>query len=355
MSGSDDSDFEINSCDVDELIESALSSGSKTPDELLTTVVKKANVSERTYYRHLEKLQKCNVIEKMAEKNDGSQTCWKYILRAPKAPTADSVSSYFLAEPRPFVEEILPSRRYLEIAAWLKQEQDDWPQLEAVRKARIMLNEYAYLIPLIEAPCEDPDQYSYVWSDEPCYGVRYGEFVQSRFFKLKDVYRAIAEVTTVSCDGAVFVGAFESNVVAEQVTLYGNMDKQIQAEHKPMELKIVEEPFSVCIAVYKEVDGGLRVVHVEARTGKIDKAWVKGISKQLCARSQVISSYRSLREDTKRDMLLKFRSVLEKQLLKVPNRYVKLFEELLDHSYKNPSSGYVYALALAIDLATHQR
>jgi hypothetical protein len=149
----------------------------------------------------------------------------------------------------------------------------------------------------------------------------------------------------------VFVGAFESNVVAEQVTSYGDMDKQIATENRPMELKICEEPFSVCIAISKESIGGLRVVHVEARVGKMDKAWVKGISKQLGARSQIMSSYGLLRENNKRNVMLKLRSTLERHTLKVPNRYATLADELLDHSYKNPSSGYVYALALAIDIA----
>ena len=240
----------------------------------------------------------------------------------------------------------------------MKREPDDWPQFEAVRKARIALEDSFYLIPTIEASCEDPDQYSFVWTDEPCYGQRFGEFVQSRFFKLKDVYRAMVEDSTAYLSGSdetVFVGAFGSNVVAEQVVFYRDMNTQIGVAHKPMELKIEEEPFSVCIAVSKEVDGGLRVVYVEGKSGKIDKAWVKGISKQLGSRSQVISSYRDLKEDTKRDVLLKLRNALEKHTLKVPNRYGKLIEELLDHSYKNPSSGYVYALALAVDLATQKR
>ncbi len=51
--------------------------------------------------------------------------------------------------------------------------------------------------------------------------------------------------------------------------------------------------------------------------------------------------------------MLELRNVLGKQALKVPSRYVKLIEEILDYSYKNPSSGYVHALALAVDLATN--
>jgi intein-encoded DNA endonuclease-like protein len=63
-------------------------------------------------------------------------------------------------------------------------------------------------------------------------------------------------------------------------------------------------------------------------------------------------SWEALKEDVKRVMLLKLRGVLEKGALAIPNRYVKLFEELLDYSYKDPSSGYVYASALAVDLAS---
>jgi hypothetical protein len=171
MSDSDDSDFKMHSRDVDELIKSTLSSGSKTPDELLTSVLKKAKVTERTYYRHLEKLQKSNIIERLVEKNDGSHLSWKYILRTSKA-------AYILfATPGGLVPEILPSRRYLELAAWLKREPDNWNELEAVRKAKIMQDNYSYLIPLIETSCEDPDQYACVWSDEPCGGQRRGEFV----------------------------------------------------------------------------------------------------------------------------------------------------------------------------------
>ena len=61
MSASDDSDFKTNNCDIDKLIEDGLSSGPKTSDELLTSILKKVNVNKRTYYRHLEKLKKCKV------------------------------------------------------------------------------------------------------------------------------------------------------------------------------------------------------------------------------------------------------------------------------------------------------
>ena len=358
MSDSDNSDFEMNNNDVDDAIVHTLSSGSKISDELVNLVSKKTGVTERTCYRHLEKLVRINVIERLIGNNSGSRPVYNYALKTSKVPEKGSMDALLNATPEIFVEEVVPSRRYLEVAAWLKREPDDWPQLEAVRKARITLEASFYLVPTIEASCEDPDRYSFVWTDEPCYGQRLGEFVQSRSFKLKNVYRAIVEDSTASLSGSdetLFVGAFESNVVAEQVVHHGDMEMQIKYEHKPMELKIEEEPFSVCIAVSKEVESGLRVVYVEGKSGKIDKSWVKGISKQLSSRSQAISSYRDLKADTKRDVLLNLRNSLEKHTLKVPNRYVKLIEELLDHSYKNPSSGYVYALALAVDLATQKR
>lgn len=347
MSASDKSDLETHSCDLDELIEKALSTGAKAPNELCKAVMKKAQVNERTYYRHLEKLRDSHIIEEVFEKDDDGRIIKKYTLKA------STVS--LLLKSSPDYEDVSPSRRYLEVAAWLKREPEEWPQLGAMGKSKIVMNNYAYLIPMIEASCEDPDRYSFAWSDEACYGQRFGEFVQSRFFRLKDVYRAIVEDSetdlAVGC-GGVFVGAYGSEVVAEQVTVYENMDKQIQALHKPMELQIVEEPFSVCVAVCKGVNGVLRVVHVEGRKGKLAKAWVKGVSKQLGAKDQNMLSYGALKEDVKRDVLLKLRGVLEEHALAVPNRYVKLVEELLDYSFKNPSSGYVYALALAVDLAS---
>jgi hypothetical protein len=111
-------------------------------------------------------------------------------------------------------------------------------------------------------------------------------------------------------------------------------------------------PFSVCVAVCEEAKGVLRVVHVEGRGEKLDKAWVKGVSAQLDAKAQNMVSEQALKENVKRAILLKLRGILEKHTLAIPNRCVKLVEELLDYSYKNPSTGYVYALALAVDLAS---
>jgi hypothetical protein len=238
----------------------------------------------------------------------------------------------------------------------LKLESDGSLDFEKVRKARLVEKNYGHLTPLIEPSREDPDCYTFVWPGDSCYVQRFGEFVQSRFFRLKDVYGAIVQAQecnlAVDC-GDVFVGAYGSDVAAEQVTEFENMDTHFATLHKPMELRVHEEPFSVCVAVCKEANNALRVVHVEGRSGKLDKAWVKGVSLQLGAKAQTMLSWETLKEDVKRIMLLKLRGALEKRALTIPNRYVKLFEELLDYSHKNPSSGYVYALAFAVDLASH--
>jgi len=62
-------------------------------------------------------------------------------------------------------------------------------------------------------------------------------------------------------------------------------------------------------------------------------------------------NYDALKDYTKRETLMKLRSVLEKRLLVIPRKYLPLVEELLDFSYRNPSSGYALALALAVELA----
>jgi len=354
MSVSDNSDLDTPRCDLDELIEAALSAGSKAPDELLKAVMEKAQVNERTYYRHLEKLLDIRVVEEFSEKANDGRITKKYALKASAFPAA-TISPLFKASL--VYEDIPPSRRYLELAAWLQREPEEWPPFEAVRKSRCVMNNYAYLVPAIEASREDPDRYAFVWSDEPCYGRREGEFVQSRFFRLKDVYMAVVQdplsELAVDCKSA-FLGAYGSEVAAEQVAVYGNMRTQIENMHKPMDLQIVEQPFSVCIGVCKEANNALRVVYVEGRTGKLDKAWVKGVSAQLGAKAQSMVSWDGLKENVKRAVLLKLRNIIEKHALMVPNRYVKIVEELLDYSYKNPSSGYTHALALAVDLASPQ-
>lgn len=350
MSASDNSDEETRSCDVDELIEQVLSGGAKTPDALFKAVMKKIDINERTYYRHLEKLLELSAIEEVSEKGDGVRVIKKYSLRR-------NDTSHALCRPLNDFEDVVPSRRLLEIAAWLKREPDGWHDFEAIRKARVLEKACWYLVPSIEPSREDPDCFAFAWSDAPCSGQRRGEFVQSRFFRLKDIYSAVIQTdeakSLVGCRN-VFVGAYGSDVVAEQAIAFGNMWTQIQVKCMPMELVVDDESFSVCVAVCKEANGVLHVLHVEGREGELDKAWVKGVSKQLNAKTQLILNFDTLKEDVKRDVLIRLRDVLEKHGLVIPKRYVKLVEELLDFSYGQPSSGYVLALALAVEIACTQ-
>jgi hypothetical protein len=338
---SDNSDEEAHNYDVDELIEEALSGGSKTPDELFKAVMKKTAVNERTYYRHLEKLVDQSVVEEVSEKGEIGRIVKKYSMRAS-----------LLKEGSSDLEDVPLSRRLLEIAAWLKLEPDGWPQFEAVRKAKVLEKNCRHIVPSIEPSREDPDCFAFAWSDEPCGGQRHGEFVQSRFFKSKDVYGAVVQAgesrSPMGCRD-VFVGAYGSDVVAERVMAFGNMVTQIQLKCMPMELVVDDEPFSVCVAVCRETNGVLRVVHVEGSEGELDKAWIRGISKQLNAKIERMLTFSTIKENVKRDVLTKLRDVLEKHALAIPNRYVKLVEELLDFSYGKPSSGYVLALALAVE------
>jgi hypothetical protein len=353
VSADDNSDFEESLSDLDELILEVLSSGPKFSDDLYVAVMKKVSVNERTYYRHLEKLRKQEAIEMGSENDSTGKLIHKYTLKPQPIPKVEESPMVLYS---PAWEEVVPARRYLEIAAWLKREPEGWPMFEAVAKAKQLLEgSLKYLVPQIEVSCEDPDAYAFVWSSEPCRGHHRGNFVQSRFFKLKGVFGSVAESSDLPMIGGdVYVAVFGSEVVAEQFTVYANMESQIVNEYRPMELRVSEEPFSVCVAVSKQADGVLRVVYVEGKSGNPDKAWVKGVSNQLGAKASRILSFAGLKDDVKRSILLKLRSVLEKRKLAIPNRYVKLVEEMLDYSYKNPSSGYVHTLALAVDLAQPQ-
>ncbi len=323
-----------------------LSTGPKTPKEL-REACKKEGVSDSTYHYHLKQLvEKLHEVEEISEKDSKGRLVKKYALK----------QSPLLKEGESNPEEVPLSRRLLEMAAWLKLEPDGWPPFEIARKARILVKNYEYIIPLIEPSHEDPDRFAYVWSDEPCNGQRRGEFIQSRFFKLKDVYGAVvqADESKLLMDCDVFVGAFGSDVVAEKFVTFGDMYTQIQLKCTPMELVVDDEPFSVCIAVCRKNNGALCVVHVEGKEGTLDETWVRGISKQLHAKTERALTFEAIEEDVKRDVLMKLRDVLEKHLLVIPNRYVRLVEDLLDFSYGELSSGYVLALALALDVACTQ-
>lgn len=258
---------------------------------------------------------------------------------------------------RPLAEMVFteypPKKELLELAAWIKRAPSGWAEDGDVKNAKLCLEHCRYLIPEIRIPHEDPDRYVFIWPDEAMRELKLQEPSSSRFFDLKLVYDAMMadlnrEVLGV---GPVFVGAYCTPVVVGYVGIYGGRMQPLRYVGRPSGYRLIEEPQSVCVAVRKETDKSIRVVYVETRKGKLDKAWVSGLAKQLKAKKNRMIGYDSLKEDTKRNLLLNLRSVFEQHRLLISGRYATLIEDLREFSYRKPSSGYVLALAIAVDLS----
>ncbi|MGC9346190.1 MAG: hypothetical protein ACP5ER_05320 [Candidatus Bathyarchaeales archaeon] len=331
--------------DVDNVIKRLLSAGAKTPRELREAVIRQTGVSERVYYKHLKKLREKKEVKETLEEISNGQTVRKYELTR----ETQSLAKYIRPAGPPDFE---PTRRLLELAAWIKSEPDGWVESDDVKKAKSFV--LHHLVPEIKPPYEDPDSYVFVWPHEDRAGLNFYDYVYSRFFSFKQIYEAVSdEREKEALAGDLFVGAYCSPVIAEYVTAYENMEDQMRSTSLPCEFRVIEGPHSVCVAVLKETGGAIHVVHVESRKGELDKTWVKSLAKWFGAKKYRIMSYDSLKESVKRESLINLREVLGQHKLLIPKRYVKLIEELLDYSYKKPSSGYVLALAIAVNLAFH--
>jgi hypothetical protein len=344
LSVSENFKVKVKHLDVGELIKRLLSTGAKTPKELREAVISKTGLSDRVYYRHLKRMLESKEVEEILEEENGGRKIKKYSLRwkeslLVKAPAKGIVY---------YSPEFVVSRRLLELASWIKQEPEGWVDNQDVEKAKQLLNHY--LLPEIKSSYEDPDIYVFVWSHEKKSNLNLADFIHSRFFNLKDVYNSVAETLETEKDFSrdVFVGVYYSPFIAEHMTSFENLEEQMQYVGKPSELIVNEKPQSISIAVGKRRDGSMLVIHVESREGEIDKAWVKGLAQQLRAKKFQIYNYIS--EDVRRKLLINLRETLKQHKVLIPKKYVKLIEELLDYSYKKPSSGYVLALAIAVDL-----
>jgi hypothetical protein len=285
---------------------------------------------------------KSKQIEEISETGKDGRILKKYALKEEDRGRAIAVPVWSFLD-------FVPTRRLLELAAWMKREPKGWPDNDEVKKAKLLKSHF--LVPRIEVPREDPDSYAFVWPKESCDIPASSELVHSRFFNFKHVYDAVireSEVSSTSVSGNVYVGAYGSNVMVDQVTTYKDIARQLNEFRIPSEFSIVEGPYSVCVAVRREPDDFLRVVHVEGREGKFDKTWVKSLCKLLKAKKERTISYDSLKEDLKRKLLLRLREILDQHHLFIPHRYSKLIEEILDYNYRNPSTGYVLALSIAV-------
>ena len=249
--------------------------------------------------------------------------------------------------------EYPPSRMLLELVAWIRHDPANWDTDDVnVRRAKLCLEHCSYLVPEVGKTREDPDKYAFIWSDDVLKKLKLDYAVSSRFFDLKSVYDAAKGDLSKNAqsEGAVFLGAYSSPVVVGYVGYYTGM-QSLRRVGQPNVYDAVEKPQSIGVAVSKENDA-LRVVHVETREGKLDKAWVSGIAKHLKAKKTRASDYDSLKEDDRRDLLLNLRDILERRRLLISGRYATLIEDLLEYSYKKPSNGYVLALAVAVDLSS---
>jgi hypothetical protein len=349
MSLSDNSKDKKSEVDVEELIEQVLSSGSKTPRELSQTVMTKIEYDKRTYYRHLKKLLKRKIVVEVAEQDENGRVKKKYTLKSNEQPSANSPTLPVCKEER---EEIVPSRKLLEIAAWLRREPDNWPSFKIVRKAMLVEQVYGRLVPSIEPPGEDPDRYTFVWSDEAVQYLKLEKAESPRFFELKSVLEIVRPSSSphIKHDGVVFLGACSMPVVTGYVGYYTGM-QSLRHVGQPNVIEPIEEPKSFSVAVCEKPED-LTVVHVETQKGKLDNEWISGIAKHLKAKRTLAVDYKCLRENYRRDLLMNLRDVVDQRRLRISNRHTTLIDDFLEYSYKKTSNGSLLALALAVEAAS---
>jgi len=343
--------------DVSGLIKRELRSGPKTSEELLV-VCDRAGISRSTFYYHLKHLvEKLREVEEVAEKDSRGRHVKKYALVEDRAPVDEAVwfqrpSGVSGLKVGDVEVEYPPNRRLLELAAWAKHEPKGWDENdEAVKKARIALGQWPHLVPEVVGPYEDPDCYAFSWPSEVAKMVDLSDNMLSRFLSLKKVFDAqqVDENSKRSGIGPVFLGAYYSPVIVGYKGFQRPVEAFTYADRVGGQL-ILPKSNSVGVAVCGEADGRCRVVHVESREGKLDKAWVSGLAEQLGAKKTRTVSHDSLKENERRRLLLNLRIILEQRKLAISGRYVSLLEDLWEYSYRNPSSGYALALAIAADM-----
>ncbi len=339
------------------LIKKKLASGPKVSEELLA-VCEKAGFSRSTFYYHLKQLVEIlNEVEEIVEKDSKGRHVKKYALVKKTAPVDEAASlQESLCVQDSKVDEVQveypPNRRLLELAAWVKHDPEGWDEAgEMVKKARFCLEQWPYLLPEIVSPDEDPDCYAFSWSRDQARAFELSENMCSRFFSLKGVFDAqrVDEDGKGSSFGPVFLGAYHSPVIVGYMGFQRPVEAFERAERVGGQL-FLHKNNSVGVAVCRETDGRCRVVHVESREGKFEKAWVSGLAEQLGAKKTRTVSHDSFKENERRRLMLNLRAVLERRGLVASGRYVSLLEDLWEYSYRNASSGYTLALAIAVDL-----
>lgn len=277
--------------------------------------------------------------EKTKPKDDGKGLIMSVKPAGPKATYFPEVSEF--------------PRGIWELAAWIKREPTNWAEGDSdIKKAKLGLEDSPYLVPEIREPHEDPDSYVFVWPPEAVKELSLQGRISSRFFGLKQVYNAvIADIGEEILEMApVFVGACCTPVIVDLDDIYGHDMQPLRYVGRPIGYQPIKDSRSTCVAVCKEAEGSIRVVHVEIRWGKLDKAWISGIARQLKAKKAHGIDWDSLKDDECRRMLLNLRALLEKGKLVFSSKHVNLLDDLREYSYGKYSEGYVLALAIAVDL-----
>ena len=346
--------------DACSIIKKMLLSGPKTSEELREACKKAGNVNS-TFYYHLKQLvQKLREVEEISERDRKGRLIKKYALVKKQESssaegirwscTSGGVESFTVGD---LEIEYPPSRMLLELAAWIRHDPANWDTDDVnVRKAILCLQHCGSLVPDVRKTREDPDKYAFIWSDDALEKLKLDGAVSPRFLDFSSIYDAMEGDLSKNAqkEGQAVLGAYSSPVVVGYVGYHTGM-QSLRRVGQPNVYDAIEEPLSIGVAVSKE-DDALRVVYVETREGKLDEAWVSGLSKHLKAKKTHALDSDSLKEDHRRDLLINLREFLEQRRLLISGRYETLVKDLLEYSYKKPSKGYVLALALAVDLAS---
>jgi len=235
-------------------------------------------------------------------------------------------------------------RKIGELAAWIRYDPEGWAtDDDDVKRAKVLLNEYDKSIPTIRKPPLAPDRYIFDWPD---LFRSYSRFKKPlpRFFDLKRIYEAKwAEAEIKPSDGPVYLGI-------KKFRKQGYLEMQI------------------CVAVRREVDDTVRVIHVELDDSHSEE-WVKALRKEFDGDCLQITP--STDEASVRRTIFHLNKVLEQRRLLIPSRYSLLLKDLrlfnfrytppqepwdredyfMVSDYLETAGNYVHALAASIWIA----
>lgn len=307
MSVSDDSGVEDVKSDVDTVIERILTSGRKSAGDLKDAVVSVTGISDRVYYRHLRRLVKRDVVEKVVENVDGELTIM-YRLK----PEVKTGSHPVYWGNSTYAGHLW---RLWEVAAHMKADPKGWNDGDAdVKEAKSILGSHRSLVPKIVKSDLDPDKFIYSWPH--LVEKRYGYKIRKqfpRFFDLKRVYEAKGKAEGISepVGGSAFLGVNDFEVFNKVG---------------------VSEQWQICVVVRRTSNDMFYVVHAEKFLIQGRGDGVSNLRKQFDTEIQRVSE--STDEELRREMLFHLREVLDQGRISIPGRYKLLLKDLRLFSFR---------------------